>query len=121
MPTGEHRALPDVLAMEGVFSHLSLVGCLSRLPIRTPQQQSRLWIQQKRIFQRTTFLTKSLGGKPSITSAQAKRLDALGFNYEDLVKLRADCKDMASFLVVLKDRGVKSKPLREKLGKLLKK
>ena len=119
--TGAHRALPDVIAMEKVFSHLSLVGCLSKLHIRTPQQQSRLWNQQKRLYQRTTSLTKSLGGKPSITSAQAKRLDVLGFSYEELLKLRADCKDTASFLVVLKDRGVKSKPLREKLGKLLKK
>ena len=79
-----------------------------------------MWIQQKRLFQRTTSLTKSLGGKPSITSAQAKRLDALGFTHEDLVKLRAESSNTESFLEVLKGRGVNSKALREKLGKLLK-
>ena len=40
------------------------------------------------------------------TSAQAKRLDALGFTYDDLLKLRLD-------------KGVNSKPLREKLAKQL--
>lgn len=54
-----------------------------------------------------------------MTTAQAKRLDNLGFTYGDLVKLHADFKDRDAFLTVLKDKGVNSKPLREKLAKLL--
>ena len=61
---------------------------------------------------------KSLG-KPSITSAQAKRLDALGFSHQALEKLQSESKDPAAFQQALKERGVNSKPLREKLSKLL--
>lgn len=77
-----------------------------------------MWVNQKRAFQRTTTLIKSLG-KPAITSPQAKRLHALGLGYEDLVQLHVDSKDKDVFLKVLKDKGVNSKPLREKLVKLL--
>ena len=117
MTLGAHRAMPDVLAMERVFTHPALVSCLSKIPTRSPKQQRNMWIQQKRVYQRTTALTRSLG-KPSVTSAQAKKLDSLGFSYEDLKKLRSDL-DPTEFLQALKDRGVNSKPLREKLLKLL--
>ena len=115
---GAHRALPDILAMEKVFTHPSLVSCLSKLPTRSPKKQMNAWIEQKRTFQRTTALIKSLG-KPTITKPQAKRLDDLGFTYEDLVKLRSKHKDREVFQQVLKDKGVNSKPLREKLSKNL--
>lgn len=111
--------MPDVLAMERVMTHPSLVACLSNLPIRSPKHQQSLWSSQKRLFQRTTALTRSLGGKPSITSLQAKRLDSLGFTFEGLVKLYREC-DPAKFQAVLKEKGVNSKPLREKLAKQLK-
>ena len=109
--------MPDVLAMERVLTHPSLVGCPSSIPVRSPKQQTSLWLEQKRLFQRTTALTKSLG-KPSITPLQAKRLDFLGFSYQELLRLRSEL-DAKVFLEVLKTRGVKSKPLREKLLKLL--
>ena len=104
--------------MERVITHPSLVGCLSKLPIRSPKTQNNLWIHQKRLFQRTSALIRSLG-KPAVTSAQAKRLDDLGFGHADLVKLYSESKDRDVFMKVLKDKGVKSKPLREKLVKLL--
>lgn len=116
--TEAHRALPDIMAMENVFTHPSLVACLSELPIRPPKKQRSLWIDQKRVFQRTSTLIKSLG-KPAVTRTQAKRLDDLGFTRRDLVKLYADSKDRDVFMKVLKDKGVNSKPLREKLVKLL--
>lgn len=109
--------MPDVMAMERVFTHPSLVSCLSNLPIRSSKQQRSHWVEQKRLFQRTTALTKSLG-KPSITSAQAKRLNVLGFTHEELQKLHSEL-DQPAFLTVLKSRGVNSKPLRQKLAKLL--
>ena len=52
-------------------------------------------------------LIRSLG-KPAITKAQAKRLE---------LRLKTNGDD--EFCSLLKDRGVKSKPLREKLLKLL--
>ena len=116
---GAHRAMPDVLAMERVFTHPTLASCLSSIPTRSPKQQRCLWIEQKRHFQRITALSKSLG-KPSITSAQANRLDSLGFSHEDLQKLRSEL-NATDFLKVLKSRGVNSKRLREKLLKLVRK
>ena len=116
--TGAHRALPDVLAMEAIFTHRSLASCLSNLNIHLPKQQLSLWIRQKRTFQRTTALTRSLG-KPSITKDQAKRLDILELGYDDLVKMRSECSDGEVFSTVLKNKGVNSKPLRGKLIKLV--
>ena len=87
--------------MEKVFTHPSLVSCLSKLPTRSPKKQMNAWIEQKRTFQRTTALIRSLG-KPTITKPQAKRLDDLGFTYEDLVKLRSKHKDREVFQQVLK-------------------
>ena len=51
---GAHRALPDVLAMEEILTHPSLVRCLSDLIIRTPDKQVSMWIQQKQAHLRTT-------------------------------------------------------------------
>ena len=63
-------------------------------------------------------INRSLG-KPAVTSNQAKRLDSLGFAYQDLVQLYSNSKDKEDFITTLKKRGVNSKPLREKLAKLL--
>ena len=115
---GAHRAFPDVIAMVAVMTDPLLVGCLTRIPIRSPTRQLDLWTKQKELFQRATALIKSLG-KPSITSAQAKRLDSLKLGYGDLVKLRSECAGDEAFKKTLKEKGVNSKPLREKLVKLL--
>lgn len=103
------RALPDVEAMVRVFTHQSLVKCLSHLPICSPKKQVTLWIEQKRLHQRTSTLISSLGGKPAVTSTQAKRLDSLGVSFESIVELHSQCGDDAIFCKTLKDRGVKSK------------
>ena len=116
--TGAHRAFPDVIAMVAVMTHPSLVGCLTRILIRSSTRQMDLWTKQKEVFQRATALIKSLG-KPSVTSAQAKRLDALGLGYGDLVKLRSESAGDEAFKKNLKDKGVNSKPLHDKLVKLL--
>ena len=105
--------------MVRVFTHQSLVGCLSHLPIRTPSKQLKLWAGQKHLHQRTSTLITSLGGKPAVTSAQAKRLDSLGFSHQNLVELRSECGDDTTFCQTLKDRGVNSKPLQQKLVKCL--
>ena len=113
--TDAHRALADVEAMEKVITHPSLVGCFSRLAVRSPKKQRSLWIEQKRAFHRTSSLIKSLG-KSTLKSAQAKRLDDLGLGYEDLVKLHADSQDRDTFMKALKAKGVNSKPLCAKIA-----
>ena len=105
--------------MEEVMTHHSLVHCLSKLQVRSPKQLSSLWVKQKQAFRRRAALVKSLG-KPDITRAQAKRLDELGFSYQSLLKLLSKSKDVVAFQQALKEKG-NSKPLREKLPKLLKK
>ena len=115
---GAHRALPDVLALERVFTHSSLAGSLANLSVRTPQVQLSLWINQRNRFRRAGALIKSLGS-PSLTSNQAKKLDSLGLSYTELLKLRQDSGSTEVFLATLKDKGVRSKPLREKLARAL--
>ncbi len=112
---GAHRALPDVLAMEAVLTHPSLVKCLSNLTVRSPGKQISLWLEQKRAHSRSTALIKSLG-KKSVTSAQAKRLDSLGLGVHELVELRRSHSD-EGFLQCLKDKEVRSQALRNKLLK----
>ena len=66
--------------MEKVL-HPSLVKCLSSLSIRSPHLHRKLWMEQKKAIRATTLI-KALG-KPTLTSAQAKRVDALGIKFED--------------------------------------
>ena len=67
---------------------------------------------------RAAALIKSVG-KPSLTSAQAKKLDSLDLGYRNLTELRQGSATTNDFITALKNRGVKSKPLREKLAKAL--
>ncbi len=108
--------MPDVQALEAVVTHPLLVHCLAHLMIHSPRNQGDMWIQQKRCFQRTTSLIKSMG-KHNITSAQAKKLDTIGLSYGDLEQLKCESKDREEFVSTLKDRGINSKSLQEKLSK----
>ncbi len=114
---GANRALPDVLAMEEVLTHRSLVKCLSNLTIRSPGKQISLWLKQKRAHSRSTALIKSLGRK-CITSVQAKRLDSIGLGLHELVELHSSHSN-EGFLKCLKDKGVRSEAVRNKLQKAL--
>ena len=53
-----------------------------------------------------------------VTAAQAARLDSLGIGIQDLVELR-DCNSQEGFLTALREKGVRSRALREKLQKAL--
>ena len=50
-----------------------------------------------------------------VTSTQARRLDSLGLSHEELLYLwqSTDCND--DFDKLLQEKGVNSKPLREKI------
>ncbi len=74
--------------------------------------QLRQWAQQKHAHHRKMVLTKGLGN--CITASQATRLDTLGISLQDLVELR-DSTDKEVFLRTLKDKGLRSKVLRDKL------
>ncbi len=115
---GAHRALPDVLALERVFTHSALAGSLANLSVRTPQVQLSLWINQRNTYRRAAALIKSLG-RPNLTSTQAKKLDSLGIGYTELLQLREDSGTTEVILTALKDKGIRSKPLREKLAKAI--
>ena len=113
---GAHRALPDVDAMEKVITHPKLARCLSKLLIRSATNQGGLWVAMKRRYFRSAALIKELG-KPAVTTAQAKRLDELGLDFQDLLKMNSESKTPEEFQTALKNRGVNSKPLREKIVK----
>ena len=102
-----------------MFTHQSLVTCLSHLPTRSPKKQVKLWIEQRRLHERTSSLITSLGGKPAVTVAQATRLDSLGFSHASLVELRSACESDTTFCQTLRGRGIRSKPLQQKLVKCL--
>ena len=114
---GAHRALPDVLAMERVFLHPSLARCLSNLPTRSPHLQRKLWVDQKKSFMRASVLIRSLG-KPTVTPTQAKDC-TLGLKFEDLYKLYRESADREAFLTTMKEKGIRSKLLMEKIAKAL--
>ena len=78
----------------------------------------KLWIQQKQAHIRTTALVKAIG-KPSLTAAQAKRLDVLGLGFKDLLKLHRDSGSRDEFVTAMKDNGIRSGPVREKIVKAL--
>ncbi len=90
----------------------ALVDLHSSVPARPANQQIRLWQDQKQQRLRTSTLLHSLGKR--ITAAQAKRLDTLDLSYKVLCEIRG-CANDAEFQRLLKERGVHSKPLREKL------
>ncbi|XP_064397556.1 uncharacterized protein LOC135344319 [Halichondria panicea] len=115
---GAHRAFPDVLAMEAVMTHQSLISCPPNLPVRSAKKQMELWTSQKQRFHQADALIRSLG-KPSITAAQAKRLIQLGLEHSALVTLRPKSSTPEAFMEALKGKGVKSKALCIKLAKLV--
>lgn len=77
-----------------------------------------MWQEQKRAHSRSTAIIKSLGRK-CITPAQAKRLDSLGLGLKELLELH-NSQSKEGFLKCLKDKGVRSEAVRNKLEKALK-
>ena len=94
-----------------------LVDLLSGLPVISATQQLGKWTTQKNTHNRVTQLLASLGKR--VTNAQAKRLNQLGLTLEALQELRGSCKNNEEFGKALLRRGVKSKPLREKLCSII--
>ena len=60
----------------------------------------------------------SLGKR--VTNAQAKCLNELGLSFAALQDLRSSSKDSEEFSKALLDSGVRSKPLRDELGEIIK-
>ena len=100
-----------------IFTQTDLIDLLASLPARTSNRQLALWRLQKEQKRRTTALLQSLG--KSVTAAQVKRLDSLNLDHSTLRALRSSPSDNDEFQAVLKKRGVRSKPLREKLAAIV--
>ena len=113
-----HRALADVEAMQKILVKTDLVDLLSTLPLRSPAQQLGAWVTQKTTHHRVTQILSSLGKR--VTNAQAKRLNELRLTFEALQDLRSSSKDTEEFTKTLLDKGVRSKPLRDKLSDIVK-
>ena len=113
-----HRALADVEAMERLFVSTPLVGLLSTLPMRSGVQQIELWQTQQAQHGRCMQLLGALGKK--ITAAQARRLDIIGLSFDAMQHLRRTCPDKDAFKAALKQRGVNSRPLCDKLASVVK-
>ena len=97
--------------------HGAVIASLTcQIPIK-PLHTIPTVAQQKKAITATTLI-KALG-KPTRTSTQAKRLDALGIEFKDLFNLYLEISNREAFHTVLKERGINSKPLREKLEKTL--
>ena len=58
-------------------------------------------------------------GMPSLTQTRAKKLDYFGLSFAELTHLHQHSSTMEIFLDALKAKGIRSKVLREKLGKAL--
>ena len=116
--SGAHRALSDVLTLERVVNLHSLAACLANLTVRSPQVQLGLWTNQKTSFNKAAALITAIG-KPSLTPTQAKKLDSLDLSFAELTHLHQHSSTLEVFLAALKAKGVRSKALREKLGKAL--
>ena len=95
-----------------------LASTLSGLLLSDERTPACGHLQEKRVHTRITDLVKALG-TPSVTAAQARRLDTLGLGFQELLKLHKDISNPEEFLTNLKERGVRSKILREKLVKTL--
>ena len=75
-------------------------------------------MKQKQSFMRARALIKALG-QLSLTSTQAKKLDALGLIFDDLFTLYLQSGTREAFLAALKAKGIRGKLLGEKLVKAL--
>ncbi len=107
--------LHSIIAEVNIFVAQKVTGCLDKLHIQSPSMQMKKWLAQKTLYTNAALLTRSLG-KPSITPTQAKKLVTQGIDFHTLLLLRSrtsDTKD--AFIASLKQEGVRSKPLREKL------
>ncbi len=92
-----------------------VTGCLDKLHIQSPSMQMKKWFAQKTLYTNAALLTRSLG-KPSITPTQAKKLVTRGIDFHTLLLLR---RTSDAFVASLKQKGVRSKPLGEKLYRVL--
>ncbi len=107
--------LHSIIAEVNIFVAQKVTGCLDKLHIQSPSMQMKKWLAQKTLYTNVALLTRSLG-KPSITPTQAKKLVTRGIDFHTLLLLR---RTSDAFVASLKQKGVRSKPLGEKLYRAL--
>ena len=104
--------------MEELFSHRSLAGLLSSMPSRTAEEQLQKWAEQKQKRAIKAELNNNLLGL-DIKKHQIDRLAELDLFYPKLCKIRTKFTNDEEFQKELRQRGVHSKKLREKLARIL--
>ena len=111
-----HRALPDVEAMEELFTNTALADLLPihSIPTRSAEEQLKHWQDQKEKYSRTEDIRKALGPQ-NIKYPQAQRLVELSLSYDILCRIRKDTVTREKFKEELKKRGVRSSPLQDML------
>ena len=97
-----------------IFIDTALNDLLWTLSICIAKRQLELWHLQKEQRNRTSRLLQSLG--KSVTAIQAKQLDTLNLHYATLCEIWAASVSSDQFQGILLQRGVRSRPLREKLA-----
>lgn len=107
-----HRALPDVEALEELFTQTALKKLLLSIPIRSTEEQLQLWIAQKDIYNQINKLSSTL---PDISREQARKLVKMGLTYEELCHMCATTKTKDEFKELLKMKGVQRGKLHNQL------
>ena len=88
--------------MSSPWRKLHIVSLTCQMPSSLPTVAQKAGMEQKKAIRATTLI-KALG-KPTLTSAQANSVDALGKKFEDLLNLYLDSATTEAFHTVLKER-----------------
>ena len=94
--------------------HIASLTC--QMPSSLPTVAQKAGMEQKKAIRATTLI-KALG-KPTLTSAQANSVDALGKKFEDLLNLSGEHHHGSFPYSLERERGINSKSLWEKLKAL---
>jgi hypothetical protein len=106
-----HRALPDAIKLKRLFTESLLSGLLGSMPVKP-------WEKQLEDY-RMTREVKAVQSAYDIKPEQAKTLIKRGLSKEILEELYKTAGTRSKFEMDLHAKGVRSKPLREKLARHL--
>ena len=93
--------------LKRIYTETQLKTALQSLPMRSYRRQ----VEELE----SSRTKKKLRDKYKIGYPQAKRLAELGLSHEELERCKGNLSSASEIDAYLRERGVKSKPLREKL------
>ena len=104
-----HRALPDVEALQELYTQTSLQKLLLSIPIRSTGEQLQHWKAQKECYEHVTKFRHIL------PTEQARILVKKGLTYKVLCHMCATTKTKEEFKELLKRKGVQRGKAHNKL------